>query len=287
MDIFKNDATAFVELRGLGIASFCRKDGFFEEAFLRDPRHSFKIKIEVPQTVGGSTYDLIFDEPINELHDVHISIKTQGATETVGLGRWQPKAFNRLLVGNDPNDVRWVLDLGDELHGNDLEKNMVTRPPEKRPLSYVHIENALFYALRTPGTDAGTKPFFFRVVDGFPLPFGSLAESYGARIKANEGITISITIGNTDLRVPPLPHIEGKPYRITIENVDRNPGAPATDLDEMMKFVADPEGKSVSLVNYAAIQHEVPEKFLKLFASGPNYCHPGECTELCTHDLIP
>lgn len=288
MDLFRDDATAFVELEGLGISSFCKKDGFFEEAFLRDKSHTFSIKIESPRKGSPDKFDLVFEKKdIKELKDVSISIETLGETETKGWGRYEPDTFDRNGGKNDPHDLRWMLGLGKELHGNDLVKNLATRPQDKRPLSYVHVHNAYFFAKNTPGSATGQKPYFVRVRNGIVQPFGPLAESYGARIKASKGIKFVLKIGSNEVEVPPLPHLVGRPYKILISNVDKGPTAPATDLLEMMKYISDPFGKQVDLIPLIVKMDEVPKKLRYLFVSPPNYCHPGECSELCTHGLVP
>lgn len=288
MDIFRNDATAFVELEGLGISSFCKKDGYFEEAFLRDKSHKFSIKIESPKKGSPDEFDLVFeDEDIKELKDVSISIETLGETETKRWGRYKSGTFDRNGGKNDAHDIRWIVGLGKELHGNDLVKNLATRPQDKRPLSYVHVHNAYFFAKKTPGSTSGQKPYFLRVRNGIVQPFGSLAESYGARIKASKGIKFILKIGNKEVKVLTLPHLAGRPYKILISNVDKSTTAPATDLREMMKYISDPFGKQVDLIPLIVKMDEVPNKLRSLFRSPPNYCHPGECNEFCTHDLVP
>jgi hypothetical protein len=131
----------------------------------------------------------------------------------------------------------------------------------------------------TDERNRGKIPFFFRVEKSIHRPFGFLAETYGARIKA-QAVVVTIRIGdNTETFT--LDHVDGSPYKIQIWNIDPNQGAEMTEYDEIMKIVADPNGKDVDLKAWVPYVPGPPAHV------GMTYCHPGECSELCTHDLVP
>ena len=153
MPVTKSSATAFVNVRGLGIACFNPKENRSETAIIRSGNHKLSINVLKPGFIDGTGKDTLGFEPIlslliDETDDVSIEISGVGNPKIEGYEFFQEGDFDRLEGDNDENDFRWILNLeGEELHNAALRKNEQAALAEKPPVSRLYISNGLFYAV--------------------------------------------------------------------------------------------------------------------------------------------
>lgn len=83
MSIKQASATAFVNIRGLGIACFNKKENRCETAILRSGNHKLSINVYKPSFIDGTGKDTlgyvpVLSREISELDDVSIEISGVG-----------------------------------------------------------------------------------------------------------------------------------------------------------------------------------------------------------------
>ncbi|HMT06723.1 MAG TPA: hypothetical protein PKA82_01880 [Pyrinomonadaceae bacterium] len=270
MSILEKDATAFVKVRGLGIAAFNETKKVFENAILRHGKHKLRVTVKGPKIVGGKPSrndEVLFDLPITDLLNVKIKVSTTGTPETSGIKRYTPGWFSRLVGLNDPNDLRWVLNFGSELHGNKLVKNTTTTPGQKPAVSRLEIANAWFFSEIPEPRDLKKGPYFLKKDDqtGTREPFGFMAESIVGRMKATSVVL--------DIDTPKkkhhkeFVHVDMRPYTIEITNVDSSTTSTPNEIKILYKFLKNPAGKQYDLEGW------VPFTPKGSSSTGMDYCH--------------
>ena len=272
MPVSRQQTTAFVNVRGLGIVCFNPSLQRCETAIIRHGMHQLSIDISRPGLVEGAGanatgFNSLFNLPIPELDDVTIEISAIGETYYKGYEIFQSGGFDRLNGPNDDNDIRWIINLeGDEMHGPGLARNnsFAERRP---PVTRLYISDALFYAVIPEGEEIAKTPFFMKTDprDNTTREFGYLAETMGANIEA-EGVQVKITIAGSE-QILTYDRVDGSPLRIEITNVDDRPDAMATDLPVLYQFLSDPTGLEFGL------SPQEDDSGSGDGTIGKNYCH--------------
>ncbi|MCD9186276.1 MAG: hypothetical protein LUM44_07570 [Pyrinomonadaceae bacterium] len=273
MPITKSLATAFINVRGLGIICFNPQKKRCETAIIRNSDHKLNVNIFKPAFIdGGNTdklgYTPIFSREITELEDVSLEISGVGNPGNDGFDLYENGDFDRLNGENDENDLRWILNLeGEEMHRATLSKNQQFTIAEKPPVTKLYISNGLFYAVMPNDNDLTDFPFFrkndpYRNVEE---DFGYIAETLGVNINSDE-VVFKLKIGTVENTLS-LRKIDGIPYKIEITNVDEKPEAPLSDLPICYKFLSPTDGMQFDL---KALEQDAAEgKPVR----GKQYCH--------------
>ncbi|HQU82712.1 MAG TPA: hypothetical protein PKY59_06295 [Pyrinomonadaceae bacterium] len=244
MPITKSSATAFINVRGLGIVCFNPQKKRCETAIIRSGDHKLTLNIYKPAFIesGGADklgYTPVFSREITETEDVSIEISGNGNPQIGGYELFETESFNRLENDINDNDIRWILNLeGEEMHNESLVKNEQFAVSEKPSVTKLFIENGLFYSVMPNEKEILNAPFFrkFDPQNKSEEDFGFVAETMGVNIESDE-VTVKLKIGGTENNWS-LPRIEGLPYKIEITNVDPNPDAPLSDLFVCYKFLS-------------------------------------------------
>lgn len=253
MPVNRQQSTAFVNVRGLGIVCFNPTLQRSETAIIRHGGHQLSLDIARPGLIDGAGAEAtgfisLFHRPITELEDVTIEISAIGESTYNGYEVFQASAFDRVNGENDPNDIRWIINLeGNEMHGPGLVKNEAAGESLKPLVTRLFISDALFYAVMPEGKALANTPYFEKTDprDGSTNEFGYLAETLGANIQAG-GVQVKLTIGGTE-EVLTYEHVAGSPLRIEITNVDPDVNAMASDLPVCYQFLRDSTGLEFDL----------------------------------------
>lgn len=286
MPVTRQQTTAFVNVRGLGIVCFNPTRGRCETAIIRHGSHQLSIDISRPGVIDGAGADTtgfisLFHRPIFELDDVTIEISALGESTHHGYEIFQSGGFDRVNGDNDPHDIRWIINLeSDEMHGPGLVKNETAAEATKPPITRLFISDALFYALMPEGRELSKTPYFMKTDprNDSTSEFGYLAETMGANIQAG-GVQVKMTIGGSE-EIMTYEHVAGSPLRIEITNVDPNPDAMATDLPVCYQFLSDPTGFEF------ALSPRSDESDSGDGTIGKNYCHITRVERESIEDFI-
>lgn len=253
MPVNRQQSTAFVNVRGLGIVCFNPTLQRCETAIIRHGGHQLSLDIARPGLIEGAEGEAtgfisLFHRPITELEDVTIEISSLGESTHNGYEVFQAGAFDRANGDNDPNDIRWIINLeGDEMHGPGLVKNESVSESSRPPVTRLFISDALFYAVMPNSNALAKTPYFEKTDprDESTNEFGYLAETLGANIQA-DGVQVKLTIAGTE-EVLAYEHVAGSPLRIEIANVDPDVNAMASDLPVCYQFLRDSTGLEFDL----------------------------------------
>ena len=248
MPVTKSSATAFVNVRGLGIVCFNPNKKRSETAIIRSGNHKLSINVLKPAFIDGTGKDTvgfvpILSRQIDDLTDVSIEISGVGNPKTEDYEFFQEGDFDRLNGDNDENDIRWILNLeGEEMHNANLVKNEQNSLAEKPPVSKLFISNGLFYAVMPDEKELEKTPFFHKKdpSENAEQEFGYIAETMGANIEADE-VLLKIKIGENEESLS-LKRIEDCPYKIEISNINSDTDAMLSDLPICYEFLTDEEG---------------------------------------------
>jgi hypothetical protein len=274
MPIKKSTATAFVNVRGLGIVCFNSNKNRSETAIIRDTKHKLTINVYKPGFVDGAYGDRvdlisILSKEINQRENVSIEITTNSATG--GLEFFKQGGFDRLSGDNDENDFRWLLNLeGSEMHNTALVKNKSGSTSEKPPITKLYIEKGLYYAVM-PASDKEweTTPFFEKTdpVDNSKTDFGYIAETMSVNLVSDE-VILKINDGENE-EIHSFKRVEGSPFKIEIWNVAENPddNLMLSDLPTCYEFLHDVNGGRFDLTP----KEETADGGKPVY--GKNYCH--------------
>jgi hypothetical protein len=276
MPIKKSLATAFVNVRGLGIVCFNTGKNRSETAIIRDSKHKLCVNVYKPGFVDGAGYDRadlvpVLSREIAETENVTIEILTQGTTNSQKLDFFKQGDFDRLNGDSDVNDFRWILNLeGSEMHDAPLIKNQYSSASAKPPITKLFIDGGLYYAVM-PATEKEweTAPFFEKTnpTEKSVKDFGYIAETMGVNLMS-ENVTLKIRIGENE-EIHTFKRVEGSPYKIEIWNVAENAddNLMLSDLPVCYEFLQDVNG-----VRFELTPKEVgPGGGKPVY--GKNFCH--------------
>jgi len=273
MPVTRQQSTAFVNVRGLGIVCFNSNLQRCETAIIRSGNHQLSVDVSRPGLVDIAGSDAtgfvsLLSQTIKDREDVTIEITAIGDSNYQGYEIFQGESFERLGADNDDNDIRWIIDLeSEEMHGPGLVRNDAVSAAAKPPVTRLYISDALFYAVM-PSDAARAKTPFFNKTDprkNETTPFGYLAETMGANIQAN-GVQIKITTPKGET-IETFDHVKGSPLRIEITNVDPDPDAMASDLPVCYQFLQDATGFEFNLTP------DEDDSDSGDSTVGKNYCH--------------
>ncbi len=271
MPVSRKSATAFVQVRGLGITCFNTVEGRNETAIIRNGNHKLSVRVMRPEFEEVSGKDAFryaeIELPDFDPADV-TAIEIGGAQKSGGCEIFLGDGFDRLdYSASDENDFRWIVNLeGDELHGAGLESNAAfvdSRPAVTR----LHIDGGLYYAVMPSASLIAKTPYFDKKDPrtGKSEPFGYLAETMGVNLDPDE-VLVTISCGDVRHTVALKRH-EGLPYKIEISNVDPDPDAMLSDLPVCYQFLRDKDGLEFELVP----QDEASDSGGPVI--GRNFCH--------------
>lgn len=273
MPITRQQTTAFVNVRGLGIVCFNPNLQRSETAIIRHGNHRLSVDISRPGLIEGAGpnatgFVSLFHKAITDLEDVTIEITAFGESKYKGYEIYEGGNFDRLNGPNDPHDFRWIINLeSPEMHESGLVRRHVDTAVQRPAVTRLYISDALFYAVMPDEREISKTPYFMKTDprDGTKCKFGYLAETMGANIWA-DGVQIKITARGIE-EVMKYERVNGSPLRIEIENVDREPDAAASDLPVCYQFLGDPTGLEFDLTPL------VGESSSGEGTVGKNYCH--------------
>jgi hypothetical protein len=246
MSVNESSATALVRFTGLGIVVFNEERQRGEIGVIRDDKHELSIKIQRPVFQEGSGSDIVVYQDIatyNSLpkEDVRIEIKAQGQPAIEGFEVYQSGDFDR-LDSADPNDFRWIVDMG-TLHG---QTPIIAGTEERDPLTKIYIGNGLFY------THKLDTNLFFEKVGKDPSGnvtqrevFGNIAETIGVKIEG-EAVSFTVSLGGKE-ETQSLKRVDGLPFRIEIKNMDYDANAIYSDMPDYYKYLASTDGQRFEL----------------------------------------
>lgn len=272
MNLFADDATANILIRGLGLASFNRNLNRFEDGIIHDGNHKLMI------VVTG------LDDPMSditgiELNEATISFTTTGTPETRGVQKHMGATFDRInYANNDMQDIRWLFHIARDLHDNALRPTP-GGTSNKPSISRLYIENAYFTASMPPLGSWTRQPFFFKKLrpNGLPVPFGFMAETAVARMKTDEKVVATVTI-NGNSKDYEFPHHPNNPYRISIFNLDTSTTTTPNEIDILYKFIEDPAGTKYDLKGWREVEEKRADNGDSTTGAttGMEYCHLSE-----------
>lgn len=265
MSVKESSATALVRFTGLGIVCFNKDKQRGEIAAIRDNKHTLTIKIQKPVYQDGVDKDIILYQDIatyEKLPNDSVELEISASNPAIaGYEVYRPGEFDRLDAA-DPNDFRWIVDMG-SLHG---EKELTPPAKERYPITKMYIGNGFFY------THKLDQNLFFEKIakdsQGAELGrevFGNVAETIGVKIEGDE-VRITIRIGDQE-ETHTLKRVEGLPFRIEIKNMDYNANAVYSDMPDYYKYLATSTGEHFEL-------SPVIEDAGGGATNQQDYCHP-------------
>lgn len=266
MPVKESSATALVRFTGLGIICFNKDARRGEVAVIRDNNHVLAIKIQQPVYQDGAESDIIVYKDIAMYEqlpkeDVQIEIKASRAPSIEGYEIYQSGDFDRLNSA-DINDFRWIVNMN-TLHGDTTLRPTVQ---QKYPITKLYIGNGLFYSHKLD-----TNLFFEKVekdASGAAQArevFGHVAETIGVKIEAEE-VSFTIRIGTKE-ETHTLKRVEGLPFRIEVQNMDKSPNAVYSDMPDYYKYMSSPNGDQFDLA--PVVEETSAESVNQL-----EFCHP-------------
>jgi len=282
MPITRNDATAIVLLRGIGLACFNTSEDRCEAAMIRDDKHIFTLIVSrlgiLPS--GEIGWVPIVQRPNLQMDEVSISVRTEGECPTKGVDYFTNGAFIRTDdANNDEDDFRWVVNLeGDEMHGVPLVKNDDIQDPDKRTFSEVQIYDSIFFGQMPPRDKWPEYPYFLKSeVGGNQVDFGYIAETLGAKIIA-EKVKVKLTVGDSRERWE-WAHVPSSPILIEISNVDPDLESMDSDLPVLYTYLQDEDGTTYELLPR-------PDSTGGM-VRGKTYCHITRLDQTTIENFVP
>ena len=231
--------TATIYVEGLAISCFNTAEGRYEAAFLRHEEHSFIINVTKKRNgapVETKTYIVAPDDKI-EIFGIKPS--------TSGFKTYQSGNFIRTTEErNDPEDLRWIVDIKSEVHGLKLNPTKHSARNGLR-LTRLYIKNAEFYTKRKTDFPA----YLLNENREVLKEFGKVGDVIGAKLDA-EKVIIKVT-GATSFELNLLKERD-ETYEIYIRNtreVHSGHVLRSGDFQEYYNILTDPRGKKFDLVS--------------------------------------
>jgi len=235
-------ATATVSVTGLALGCYNPYTSNWEVALIRHPRHVLKINVTKQTSHGPETIPVEVDEQQSIIVDAKMAISPANPL-------FMPTAtFDRLGTENDPEDLRWVVDLENELNdGNPV----VLKHPEF-PVTPMFVSQPVLYANREMFVGDEKTRLVNTLDNSVVRAFGKLAEAANADICCQDGGAVILRITGPNGYDIELPHIAGSPHKIEIENLCPDPpeGAtegPSSDFTLYYSVVKDTLGEKFDL----------------------------------------
>lgn len=238
MPLDHKKATASISVTGLALGCYNPETSNWEVAFLRHERHVLNVVVTKQTEVGPS--EIRFQVDSN--HDIFVEAE-KPIIQPDPL--FTPTAkFDRLADGNDPEDLRWIVDMEKELN----EGKSVELKPSEVPVTRMFVSYPKLYANSRMFITDETK---LVKDDNTPVrEFGKLAEAANADISCQDGGAVILRIDGPlgfNLR---LPHIPGSPHSIAINNRCPDPpmlAAPESDFKLYYSIIKDTAGEKFDL----------------------------------------
>jgi hypothetical protein len=237
MPLDHQNVTATISVTGLALGCYNPNTSNWEVAFIRHPRHVLKIRV-TKQTAEGPA-NLTFQ--VDSRHRIFVeAVKPIPPAQAL----FTPGSFDRKESGNDPEDLRWVVDLEKELNNNEP----VSLKQPEFPVTAMYVSYPVIYA----------DPFKF-VLDGAELvrlsdgtdvrPFGKLAEAGNADVRCQDDGAVTLRIDGPLGFSIELPHIAGATHTIEMENLCQDsPGKTSTEPSDFTLY-------------YSAVEDTAGDKF--------------------------
>lgn len=272
MSIKESGAAALVRFTGLGIIVFNEESARGEIAVIRDQSHRLSMSIKQARYKEGADKDLIVYENLFEWNDlpregVSVSISTRGESSVQGYEKYQAEGEFDRLSSEDPNDFRWLVNMG-ELHSGAVTS---AKSGERHPASRLFVENGLFYVHRLE-----TEVAFYKVrkdADGMERQrevFGCIAETIGVKLDADTAL-FSVSVGEKSESVV-LPK-GSLPYLIEIRNMNYDENAAVSDMPDYYKYVRPEYEETFEL---EPVESEDSPLRQAGSVNGRVFCHPVE-----------
>ncbi len=239
MPLDHTGVTATVSVTGLALGCYNRATRNWEVALLRHPRHVLNIDVKTTTPEGETKVTFQVDGQ----HNIFVEAENVIEPETPLFMPGAP--FDRQAEGNDPEDLRWLVDLENELNNGD---QVVLRRPAF-PVTEMYVSSPVLYADFKAIRDT---QLIKMTADNATTPFGKLSETGKADIRCQDGGRVLLRIeGPLGFNVP-LPHVPGTTHQIEIDNSCPDPplspsGEPSSDFKLYYEVVKDTGGDKFDL----------------------------------------
>jgi hypothetical protein len=236
MPLDHTNATGTISVTGLALGCYNPATSNWEVGFIRHPRHVLNVKV-TKQTSEGSA-NMTFQ--IDNRHSIIVDA-VNGIPPAEPL--FTPGDFDRQKPGNDPEDLRWLVDLERELNNNEP---VVLKQPEF-PVTPLLVSHPVIYANPTKFLVGSAD--LVKLSDKDVKPFGRVGEAGNADITCEVGGAVILRIDGPLGFSIELPHIAGATHKVEMENLC--PDSPGKS----------PEQPSDFTLYYSIVQDTAGEKF--------------------------
>lgn len=231
MPLDHTKATATVSVTGLALGCYNRITRNWEVALLRHPRHVLNIDVTKQTPDGPAKMRFQVDSNHSIFVDAKDAITPSDPLYTNGA------EFNRQAAVDDPEDLRWIVDLEKEF--NNGEQVVLKRPDF--PVTPMYVSQPVLYA----------NPYIFDDTEIVNLedindvrPFGQLSEGGNADIACRDGGAVILRIvGPLGFDIE-LTHSGGSTHLIEVDNTCPDSpvgtsGGPSSDFKLYYSIVED------------------------------------------------
>lgn len=239
MPLDHTNATATISVTGLALGCYNRNTSNWEVGFIRHPRHV--LNVEVTKETSEGPANMTFQ--IDNRHSIFVeAVNVIPPLEPL----FTPGDFDRQKPGNDPEDLRWLVDLEKELNNNEP---VVFKQPEF-PVTPLLVSQPVIYANPTKFLVGSAD--LMKLGDKNVKPFGTVGEAGDADIRCGEGGAVILRVDGPLGFSIELPHIAGATHTIEMENLC--PDSPGKKPDEPSDFtlyysiVRDTAGEKFDLI---------------------------------------
>jgi hypothetical protein len=233
------NVTATISVTGLALGCYNRNTSNWEIALIRHPRHLLTVKVTKEMPKGRA--DLTFQ--IDNRHSIFVEgVNIIPPAEPL----FMPGDFDRKKTGNDPEDLRWLVDLEKELNNN----QPVVLKQSEFPVTSLFVAQPVIYS--NPTKFLAGSVDLMKLANKDVKPFGTVGEAGDADITCGEGGAVILRIeGPLGFKIE-LPHMAGATHRVEFENLcpdspGKGPEVPS-DFTLYYSMVQDTAGEKFDLI---------------------------------------
>lgn len=211
MPLDHSNVTATVSITGLALGCYNLGTNNYEVGFIRHPSHILTIKVATDNPGGPGEFTFQID------NNHRLFVETEGgiipAEPFYKRKPPEDEDFDRNASGQDPEDIRWIVDMEKELNGG---VEVPFKAPQF-PVTEAYISKPHLYADEFGFADGKLNRINLDN-EAEVEPFGKLCEVIKGDIRCEEGGAVILRIEGPLGFTIRLPHVAGVTHGISMDN---------------------------------------------------------------------